>query len=94
MRRSSTPLTWEHVTLPVARGKQELVISAERTLARTAEVVNVDRELGIAVTFHSPPVQLKADVFDHPSAFMERLKVLLLPVRGACGKSSEKKERW
>jgi hypothetical protein len=70
MCRSSTALTWEHVTLPVASGKHELVISAERTHARTAAVVNVDRELWIAVTFHSPPAQLKADVFDQPIAFM------------------------
>lgn len=67
---TGTQHNWEQVTTPVTSGKYTLAISEAKTQTRKSEVLNVDRELWIVVTFHSPPAQLKVDVFDHPVAFM------------------------
>jgi len=61
---------WGQITAPLASGKYILVISETKTQTRQSEVLNIDRELWMVVTFHSPPAQLKVDVLDHPVAFM------------------------
>lgn len=66
---TGTQHNWGEVTIPAA-GKVTLVINESRTQTRRTEVVDVDRELWVVVTFHGPPARLKVDVFDHPVAFM------------------------
>lgn len=66
---TGTQHNWEQVTISITKGKYLLVASESKTRTRKTEVVNVDRELWIAVTFHSPP-QFMVNVFDHPIAFM------------------------
>jgi len=67
---TGTQHNWEQVAIPVPIGKHTLVMNEAKTRTRKSEVVNVDRELGIIVAFHSPPAQLKVDVFPYPVAFM------------------------
>ena len=62
--------TWEETTIPVVRGQYTLVISEARTESREEQVVNVDGELWIVVTFHSPPARIRVDIQDRPVAFL------------------------
>jgi hypothetical protein len=38
--------------------------------SREEQVVDVDRELWIVVTFHSPPARIRVDIQDRPVAFL------------------------
>jgi hypothetical protein len=51
---TGTQHTWEERTRSVAHGQHTLIISETRTNSRKDQVVNVDRELWIVVTFQSP----------------------------------------
>jgi hypothetical protein len=68
--RTGTQHTWEETTVSVVRGQHTLVISEARTESREEQLVNVDRELWIVVTFHSPPGQIRVEIFDGPVGFM------------------------
>jgi hypothetical protein len=68
--RTGTQHTWEETTIPVVRGQHTLVISEVRTKSRQEQEVNVDGELWIVVTFHSPPGQIRLEIFDSPVGFM------------------------
>jgi hypothetical protein len=68
--RTGTQHTWEETTISVLRGQHTLVISEARTESREEQLVNVDRELWIVLTFHSPPGQIRVEIFDGPVGFM------------------------
>jgi hypothetical protein len=68
--RTGMQHTWEETTVSVVRGQHTLVISEARTESREEQVVNVERELWIAITFHSPPVQIRVEIFDGPVGFL------------------------
>jgi hypothetical protein len=68
--RTGTQHTWEETTIPVVRGRHTFVISEARTESREEQLVNVDGELWIVVTFHSPPAQIRVQIFDSPVGFM------------------------
>jgi hypothetical protein len=68
--RTGTQHTWEETTIPIARGQHTFVMSEARTESREEQVVNVDGELWIVVTFHSPPAQIRVEIFDSPVGFM------------------------
>lgn len=68
--RTGTQHTWEETTIPVVRGQHTFVMSEARTESREEQVVNVDGELWIVVTFHSPPAQIRVEIFDSPVGFM------------------------
>ena len=52
--RTGTQHSWEETTTPVVRGQHTFVMSEARTESREEQVVNVDGELWIVATFHSP----------------------------------------
>jgi hypothetical protein len=56
--------TWEETTIPVVSGQHTLEISETRTRSREERVVNVDREMWLLITFHSPPPQIQVGIFD------------------------------
>ena len=68
--RTGTQHTWEETTVSVIRGQHMFVSSEAKTQSREEQVVNVDRELWIVVTFHSPPAQIRVEIFDSPVGFM------------------------
>jgi hypothetical protein len=68
--RTGTQHTWEETTVSVGRGQHTLVISEARTESREEQLVNVDREQWIVLTFHSPPGQIRVEIFDGPVGFM------------------------
>ncbi len=68
--RTGTQHTWEETTIAVIRGQHTFAISEARTESREEQVVNVDRELWIVVTFHSPPGQIRVEIVDGPVGFM------------------------
>lgn len=68
--RTGTQHTWEETTIPVGRGQHTFVMSEARTESREEQVVNVDGELWIVVTFHSPPAQIRVEIFDSLVGFM------------------------
>ena|SRR5215204_2436401 len=68
--RTGTQHTWEETTVSVVRGQHTFVISEASTESREEQVINVDRELWIVVTFHSPPAQIRVEIFDSPVGFM------------------------
>jgi hypothetical protein len=68
--RTGTQHTWQETTVSVVRGQHTFVISEARTESCEEQVVNVDRELWIVVTFHSPPAQIRVEIVDGPVGFM------------------------
>ena len=68
--RTGTQHTWVETTIPVVHGQHTFVVSEARTESREEQIVNVDRELWIVVTFHSPPGQIRVEIFDRPVGFM------------------------
>jgi hypothetical protein len=68
--RTGTQHTWEETTIPVVGGQHTFVSSEASTESRDEQVVNVDGELWIVVTFHSPPGQIRVEIFDRPVGFM------------------------
>jgi hypothetical protein len=68
--RTGTQHTWEETTIPIGRGQHTFVISEARTESRKEQLVNADGELWIVVTFHSPPAQIRVEIFDSPVGFM------------------------
>ena len=68
--RTGTQHTWEETTVSVVRGQHTFVISEARTESRKEQVVDIDHELWIVVTFHSPPGQIRVEIFDGPVGFM------------------------
>jgi hypothetical protein len=68
--RSGTQHTWEETTVSVVRGQQTLVVIESRTGSREEQVVDVDRELWIVITFHSPPEQIRVEIVDGPVGFV------------------------
>lgn len=67
---TGTQHTWSTVTTSIAGGKHTLVACEAETQTRKAQVVDVDRELWIVITFHSPPERFRVDVSEYPVAFM------------------------
>ena len=68
--RTGMQHTWEETTVAVIRGQHTLVISEARTGSREEQVVDVDRELWIVTTFHSPPEQIRVEIADGPVGFV------------------------
>ena len=68
--RTGTQHTWEEKTICVVRGQHTFVISEATTKSHEQQAINVDRELWIAVSFHSPPAQIRVEIFDGPIGFM------------------------
>ncbi len=68
--RTGTQHTWEETTVSIVRGQHTLVITEARTESRAEQVMNVDRELWIVVTFHSPPARIRVEILDRPVGFM------------------------
>jgi hypothetical protein len=68
--RTGTQHTWEETTIPVVRGQHTFEISEAGTESRDEQVVNVDGELWMVVTFHSPPAQIRVEIYDSPVGFM------------------------
>jgi hypothetical protein len=67
---AGTQHNWERVTLQTAGGKHTLIIREANTQTLQSKELDIDRELWISVTFHSPPIRLKVDIFDQPLALM------------------------
>src|SRR5215210_8434239 len=59
---TGTQHTWEETTISVVSGQHTVDISETRTKVREERVVNVDRELWIVVTFHSPPARIGVEI--------------------------------
>ena len=67
---TGTQHTWEETIIPVVRGQHMFVIIEAKTQSREEQVVNVDCELWIVVTFHSPPGRIRVAILDRPVGFM------------------------
>jgi hypothetical protein len=67
---TGTQHTWEETTTSVVGGHHTLVITEARTRTREVREVNVDRELWIVVTFHSPPERIRVDISDRSVGLM------------------------
>src|SRR5829696_3903716 len=64
--RTGTQHTWEEITIPVVRGQHTILISEARTNSEEELAVNIDHDMWIVITFHSPPEQIRAEILDQP----------------------------
>ena len=67
---TGTQHNWTSVNISVAEGEHTLVATEAKTQTRQAQVVDVDRELWIVVTFHSPPDQIRVEIHEDLIGFM------------------------
>ena len=63
---TGTQHTWEEITIPVVRGQHTILISEARTNSEEELAVNIDHDMWIVKTFHSPPEQIRAEILDQP----------------------------
>jgi hypothetical protein len=67
---TGTQHNWASVNISVAEGEHTLVATEAKTQSRQAQVVNVERELWIVVTFQSPPDQIRVEIHEDLIGFM------------------------
>ena len=68
--RTGTQHTWEETIVSVVPGQHTFVVCEAKTESREEQVIKVDRELWITVTFHSPPSQIRVEIIDGPVGFI------------------------
>lgn len=62
--------TWEEININRPAGKYTLALSERGSRTNKSEIIEVNKELWIAVEFHYPPGNFKVHVFKKPIAFM------------------------
>jgi hypothetical protein len=67
---TGTQHNWASVNISVGGGEHTLVATEAKTQTRKAQVVNVERELWIVVTFHSPPDRIRVEISEDLVGFM------------------------
>lgn len=61
---------WASVTISVAYGEHTLFASEAKTQTRKAQLVKVERESWVIVTFHSSPDRIRIEISEDPVRFM------------------------
>ena len=67
---TGTQHNWASEDISVADGEHTLVALEAKTQTRQTQGVNVDRELWVVVTFHSPPDQIRIETSEDFVGFM------------------------